>query len=216
MQYKTISKRTESLFKDRGSKFCGYLYPVRQEDEVKMRLEELQHLHPRARHVCYAYRIGGKGQKRRVNDDGEPSGSAGLPIYNQLLSHDLTNVLAAVVRYFGGTKLGIPGLINAYKESISMAIGANEILESSLKSTYIFTADYKFHPFLMDAISKNGVRLKNENYSSIVKLTVELEQSKEDLIIERILASTLQVPTTQLDPEVLPAGLDFELLEREE
>ena len=131
--YKTILKPAESNLRDHASKFIGYLYPVRNEEEIKNILSELKKQYYDATHHCYAYRLGTKGEIFRANDDGEPSGSAGKPILNQLLSAQVTNTLAVVVRYFGGTKLGIPGLISAYKEATKEALNAATIIEETVK-----------------------------------------------------------------------------------
>lgn len=138
-EYKTILTPSEGIFKDKGSKFHGYLYPIHSIEEVEYHLSDIKTVHPKARHVCYAYRIGIGDQVFRINDDGEPSGSAGRPIYNELLSNDLTDTLAAVVRYFGGTKLGIPGLINAYKTATSDAISQTEIITRYITKEIIMT-----------------------------------------------------------------------------
>ena len=127
--FKTISKPTQSLFKDRGSKFIGYAFPVTNSEDVKHCLQEISIEHPSARHVCYAYQLGTDGNDYRANDDGEPNGSAGLPILNQIKSKEVTNVLVAVVRYFGGTKLGVSGLINAYKQAAKEALEDAKIVE---------------------------------------------------------------------------------------
>lgn len=117
-EYKTIEKPVDNiLLKEKGSKFLGFACPVSNEQELKQALEAIRTEHPKATHHCYAFRIGLNGENYRANDDGEPSGSAGLPIYNQLLAHELTNVLIVIVRYYGGTKLGVSGLVKAYKES---------------------------------------------------------------------------------------------------
>ena len=114
--YRTIEKAVEDvIFKELGSKFINFAYPIENEDDIKIYLDQLREIHPDANHHCYAYALGIDGKNHRANDDGEPSGSAGLPIYNQILSSEITNVLIVSVRYFGGTKLGIPGLVKAYK-----------------------------------------------------------------------------------------------------
>ena len=121
--YRTIETPSrETLFKEKASKFFGYAFPVLSEDDVKMKLEYLKKKHPSARHFCYAYQLGIKEIRFRVNDDGEPNNSAGLPIYGQIQSFELTNILIVSVRYFGGTKLGISGLISAYKTSAKITL----------------------------------------------------------------------------------------------
>ena len=126
----------EVVYKDKGSKFIGFAIPVANEEEFKIELEKIKIAHPKATHHCYAYRFGISGEEYRANDDGEPSGSAGLPIYNQLLAHDVSDILMVVVRYYGGTKLGVAGLIKAYKETTKLtleeAIFSTKILESKL------------------------------------------------------------------------------------
>lgn len=125
----TIEKTSEGFFRDRGSKFLAFAYPIRSEDNVKPLIQSLWDEYQGICHVCYAYRIGVNGETYRANDDGEPSGSAGLPILNQIKSKEVTNTLVAVARYFGGTKLGVPGLINAYKESAKEALENAKLVE---------------------------------------------------------------------------------------
>jgi uncharacterized YigZ family protein len=128
--YKTIlNPSKETLFKEKGSKFFGYAFPVLDEDDVKNFLNNLRKQHHTARHYCYAYQIGIEKIKFRANDDGEPNNSAGLPIYGQIQSFEVTNILVVSVRYFGGTKLGVGGLISAYKTSAQLALQASEIVE---------------------------------------------------------------------------------------
>ena len=122
-EFKTPKAPSEGLFKDKGSKFFGYIFPIKNENEVKAHLENLKSLHPKARHHCFAYKLGIDENNFRANDDGEPSGTAGKPILNTLHSFELTDALAVVVRYFGGTLLGVPGLINAYKEATKEGLG---------------------------------------------------------------------------------------------
>ena len=126
--FQTILKPTESFFKDRGSKFHGYAFPVCSSDEVKLRLDDIRALHTSARHFCYAYQLVANGSEYRASDDGEPNGSAGLPILNQIKSKEVTNTFVVVVRYFGGTKLGVSGLINAYKEVTKGALDQAKIV----------------------------------------------------------------------------------------
>jgi uncharacterized YigZ family protein len=129
--YKTILKASkEVLFKEKGSKFYGYAFPVTSEDEVKQQIENLKQHHS-ARHWCYAWQLGKNYEHYRANDDGEPSNSAGMPIYGQLQSFDVTNILVVVVRYFGGTKLGVGGLIQAYKTTAQMALETSKVVKKN-------------------------------------------------------------------------------------
>mgnify|MGYP000228710299 FL=1 len=127
--YLSISQPAEGLYKDKGSKFIGYVFPVKDVEDIKEQINSLKELHPKARHVCYAYRLGFSPEEARSNDDGEPSGSAGKPILNTILSANLHYTLVAVVRYFGGTLLGVPGLIHAYKEASLAALAESNIIE---------------------------------------------------------------------------------------
>ena len=131
-RYLTIAAPAECSSRERSSKFLSYIYPVRTEEEIRAHLESLRKRYYDATHHCYAWRLGAKGESFRANDDGEPSGTAGKPILGQLLSHELTYCLIVVVRYFGGTKLGVPGLIAAYKESAAEAIAAAEVVERTV------------------------------------------------------------------------------------
>lgn len=140
--FKTIDRESEALFKDRGSKFFAYLFPIQNEDDFKKRLDELKTEHHQARHHCYAYRFDPDDLKYRANDDGEPSHSAGTPILHALQSAELINVGAVVVRYFGGTKLGVSGLINAYRTSTDMAVESAKIVERHLEYFGKIKTDY--------------------------------------------------------------------------
>ena len=163
--FNTIKSPVENiLLKEKGSKFIGFAFPVDDEAELKISLEKIREEHPKATHHCYAYRLGIKGENYRANDDGEPSGSAGLPIYNQLLAHEITNVLVIVVRYYGGTKLGVSGLVKTYKESAKITLEEAEIVKKELESeieisfgfsqqNQIFTLLSKFDGRILDFLS---------------------------------------------------------------
>lgn len=142
--YKTIANPSEEiLFKEKSSKFFGYAFPVSSQEEIKMYLEHLKKQHFGAVHFCYAYQIGTEKIEFRANDDGEPSNSAGMPIYGQIQSFELTNILIVVVRFFGGTKLGVGGLISAYKTTAQMALEASSIIEKTIDVRFKITFDYK-------------------------------------------------------------------------
>jgi uncharacterized YigZ family protein len=140
--YKTIETSAISEYKDRGSRFIAYTFPVSDVNEFKLRLADIKKEHPKATHHCFAYRIGLDGTNFRVSDDGEPSGSAGRPILGQIDSKQLTNILIIVVRYFGGTLLGVPGLINAYKSAAAMALQVTAVVQKPVIVNYRIQFDY--------------------------------------------------------------------------
>lgn len=140
--YRTLATPAHAEFKDKGSRFIAYALPVRTVADVKQQLEAVRAEHPKARHWCYAYRLGADGQDYRANDDGEPSGSAGRPILGQIDSAGVTDVLAVVVRYFGGTLLGVPGLIHAYKTATAEAFATASIIEKNVEKTVHIRCDY--------------------------------------------------------------------------
>ncbi|MGF6147465.1 IMPACT family member yigZ [Kingella potus] len=165
--YQTIAAFAEAEFKDKGSRFIAYAYPVRTAGEVKTLVDEQRQAHHKARHWCYAYRLGTDGLQFRANDDGEPSGSAGRPILGQIDSFGLTDVLIIVVRYFGGTLLGVPGLIHAYKTAASDALKAAEIIEKNIGKTVFLNCAY---PHLNDA-----VRIAKQHHAEIVEQDLQLD-----------------------------------------
>jgi uncharacterized YigZ family protein len=140
--YTTIAQPTEGVFRDRGSKFLAFAYPVSSDSEIKPIVAHLKAEHPKANHHCWAIRLGIDRSVFRVNDDGEPSGTAGRPILNTLLSKNITNVLVVVVRYFGGTLLGVPGLINAYKAATEAALSEAQLIERTVNDIYTITFEY--------------------------------------------------------------------------
>ncbi len=140
--YYTIDRSASAEFKDRGSKFIAITYPVQTADEFKRCMEQVKKEHPKANHHCFAYRLGLDNYNFRVSDDGEPSGTAGKPILGQIDSKQLTNILVVVVRYFGGTLLGVPGLINAYKNAASLALQVTPIIQKTIEVKYTLQFDY--------------------------------------------------------------------------
>jgi uncharacterized YigZ family protein len=153
--YQTIEKESIAEFKDRGSRFIALAFPISSADDFKKRLKELKEEHPKAVHHCFAYRIGTDGNNFRSSDDGEPSGSAGRPILGQIDSKGLTNIAIIVVRYFGGTLLGVPGLINAYKTSASFALQLNMVIKKPVMLNYRLQFDYTILNDVMRIIKKN-------------------------------------------------------------
>jgi uncharacterized YigZ family protein len=161
--FRTIAKPAEGIYKEKGSKFLAYAYPVATDEEVKSRLEEMKHLHPKARHVCYAFVLGAEKDHYRASDANEPPNTAGPPILGQIRSYDLTNVLIIVVRYFGGTKLGVGGLIQAYKEAASDALTNSLITEDFEKENFIIEIPYSnYNKLLNFLLGKNIVVLHKE------------------------------------------------------
>ena len=161
--YFTITEpSTEVLFKEKNSKFFGHAFPISSEDEVKVHIENLKKQHFSARHWCYAYQIGTDKIQYRANDDGEPNNSAGMPIYGQIQSFNVTNVLVVVVRYFGGIKLGVGGLITAYKTAAQMALSASEILEKTIDIHFLIQFDYKNMNKVMRVIKEKNITIVSQ------------------------------------------------------
>lgn len=181
--YKTIEvPGEETLFKEKNSKFFGYAFPIHSEEEVKTILEQVKKQHFSARHWCYAYQIGtGKNVYFRANDDGEPNNSAGMPIYGQIQSFDVTNILVIVVRYFGGVKLGVGGLVSAYKTSAQMALEASEIIEKTIDTHFLIRFDYKNMNKVMRVIKEKNINVVNQTLEldCLIEISCRLTQSKE-------------------------------------
>lgn len=184
--YKTITKPSaEVLFKDKNSKFFGYAFPVKTEDAVKIHLESLKKQHHSARHWCYAYQLGiqEKHYQFRVNDDGEPNNSAGMPIYGQIQSFEVTNVLIVIVRYFGGVKLGVGGLINAYKTAAQMALEQSKIVEKTINQELQIKFEYKDMNKVMRVIKEKDLNIINQTLelSCVINISVRLKHIKNVL-----------------------------------
>jgi uncharacterized YigZ family protein len=162
---------TEVLFKEKNSKFFGYAFPISSEEEVKIHIENLKKQHFSARHWCYAYQLGTDKIQYRANDDGEPNNSAGMPIYGQIQSFNVTNILIVIVRYFGGVKLGVGGLITAYKTAAQMALEESEIIEKTIDVHFLVQFDYKNMNKVMRVIKEK-------------KITIVSQIMKEDCQIE--------------------------------
>lgn len=182
--FRTISEPSEGLFKDRGSKFVAYAFPISKVNEVKPHLDALRTEHPSARHVCYAYQLGTDGNDYRANDDGEPNGSAGLPILNQIKSKDVTNVLVAVVRYFGGTKLGVSGLINAYKEAAKDALDQVSVVERIPTETVKLQFPHSSIGDVERIIRQHGWNIKSQDFGMDCNWTVEVIEEEKINAVE--------------------------------
>ena len=174
--YKTIRNPVEEiLFKEKGSKFIGFGFSVDDESEAKKYLENLWQKYPDATHICYAYRLGLNGEVYRANDDGEPSGSAGLSIYNQIISKEITNVLVASVRYYGGTKLGVSGLIKAYKLSAQMVLEEAEIVEKFLMKKISFEFDYEDQGSVMRNFDRFNAEIISTEFTQNCKAVIKIK-----------------------------------------
>ncbi|MDR3273381.1 MAG: YigZ family protein [Flavobacteriaceae bacterium] len=184
--YQTIKEKVENvLLKEKGSRFIGYLYQVENEGEIKKRLDDIYALHPKATHHCYAYRLGLNGGNYRANDDGEPSGTAGLPIYNQLLSVGVTNVLLIIVRYFGGTKLGTGGLVKTYRESAQLVLEQAEIITKELTELYQLEFDYSHQAQVTMLIKKLNLEIKFSEFTDKCRLTLIVPMRKKEDFFEK-------------------------------
>lgn len=182
--YKTIETRSEGIFRDKGSKFIAYACPFHDEESLKVILSEIKSLHPKARHHCWAYRLTPDRDIYRVNDDGEPSGSAGRPILNCLLSFDITDVIVIVVRYFGGTLLGVPGLINAYKQSTLESLNNAHIVEKTVNHIYTIQFEYPLMNDIMKMIKDHQWTVLSQDFNLDCKIKIELRKNDVPLFLE--------------------------------
>jgi len=180
--YKTIERSGEGVYRDRGSKFIAIAHAVSSEEEVKKKLEDIRSRFHDARHHCYAYVIGADKSASRFNDDGEPSGTAGRPILGQISSNDLTNVLVVVVRYFGGTKLGVRGLINAYKSSASEAIAASGIIEKTIDEVYSVNFEYPVMNQVMHILKDPEIQILSQDFDLHCVLEYMVRKSHADAV----------------------------------
>ncbi|MBW7676138.1 IMPACT family protein [Chryseobacterium chendengshani] len=186
-EYKTIERPVENtLLKEKGSKFIGFAFPVNNEVELKNALAKIQSEHPKATHHCYAFRIGLNGENYRANDDGEPSGSAGLPIYNQLLANEITNVLVIVVRYYGGTKLGVSGLVKAYKDSAKITLEESEIIVKELETEVDIQFQFNQQNVIFTLLSRFDAKVLHFDANENCILTASLKTMLKESISEKL------------------------------
>jgi len=182
--YYEIESKSEGLFKDRGSKFIARAFPVYSEQGVKDIQTSLRKEYYDARHHCYSYILNPDKSVYRINDDGEPSGSAGKPIHGQLLSHNLTNILVVVIRYFGGTKLGIPGLINAYKTATKEAIANTKIIKKTVNDVYSLEFEYPLMNVVMRLLKDESLKQENSKFEISCYLEVSIRKKDSQRIKE--------------------------------
>lgn len=186
-EYKTIGQPIENtLLKEKGSKFIGFAFPVTGEAELKQALEKVRSEHPKATHHCYAFRMGINGENYRANDDGEPSGSAGLPIFNQLLANDLTNILVIVVRYYGGTKLGVSGLVKAYKESAKMTLEEADIVTKELETEIEIRFNFNQQNTIFTLLSKFSGKIISFDSQERAVISARIKSKDKENILEAL------------------------------
>ncbi len=210
--YLTLAEPVTGEFRDRGSKFLAYAWPIRTEAEAQQHLESLRKIHPKARHQCYAYRLGLDNNNFRANDDGEPSGTAGKPILGQIDSFGLANVFVVVVRYFGGTLLGTSGLINAYRTSAQDALQKATIVEQLVEDVYRLTFGYALMPDVMNAVKKLDVKVLKQDFGEEAMLEIAVRQGSKEHVFTMMKAYAAKV---SMEEAVLlddVPGLRFEFL----
>ena len=196
--YKTISKPVQGdHFKDKNSKFLGYAYPIQCEDQVKEIVDQLKKDHHKARHWCFAWQIGTETVQYRMNDDGEPNNSAGQPIYGQILSKELTNVLVVVVRYFGGTKLGVGGLVNAYRTAAQLALESSQIITKTIDIDFKLLFDYPMMNKVMRIIKENNVAIISQKMELKCEFEISIRK-KEALKVKTALDDLRHVLISEL------------------
>lgn len=197
--FKTIALPTEEiLFKEKSSKFYGYAFPVTSEEEVKQQLDDLRKKHPGAVHYCYAYQIGTEKTIYRANDDGEPSNSAGAPIYGQIQSHGLTNLLIVVVRFFGGIKLGVGGLIVAYKTAAQMSLEQAEIIEKTIDIHYLISFDYKNMNKVMRIIKEKNLEIIEQKLELNCEIEIATRKKNAESIFD-IFSNLYEISIKKVD-----------------
>lgn len=179
--FRTITKASKGVYKEKGSKFYGYVFPVQSVQEVKDHIDSLRKENPGCVHVCYAYCLGSKKEDYRYSDDGEPSNSAGVPIYGQIKSFDLTNIVIAVVRYYGGIKLGVGGLINAYRTAAKEAIKNATIIEDEERNLIEVLFTYEAMPFVMNEVKNSDCKIIEQDFQTSPRLKLSVPVSNESL-----------------------------------
>ncbi len=184
--YKTIEEAVEVTMRERSSKFLSFIYPVENEEQIREALDALRKRYFDATHHCYAWRLGPRGEQFRANDDGEPSGTAGKPILGQMLSHEITDCLIVVVRYFGGTKLGVPGLIAAYKESAANAIEAATVVERTVDRRFTIDVPYLVMNDVMRVIKEEQPRIAGQEFDNLCTMHLTIREGRADILIEKL------------------------------
>ncbi len=196
--FRTIGESAEGIYKEKGSKFLAFAYPVTSEEEIKNILVDLRGKYYDARHHCYAYRLGADKQQFRANDDGEPSSTGGKPILGQIVSNDLTNILIVVVRYFGGIKLGVSGLINAYRTAAAAAIAQAVIVEKTVERLFHIRFDYLVMNEVMRIVKDENIQVIKRDFDTECRMVLSVRRSNAVRIRERL----TQITSLHIEAEV--------------
>ena len=199
--YHTIAASVEAEYKEKGSRFIAYAFPVSTEIEVVSRLEEIKALHFKASHHCYAYVLGVDRSQFRANDDGEPSGSAGRPILGQIHSFGLTNTLVIVVRYFGGTKLGVSGLITAYKEASRMVLAEAPVVQEFISDTFLLTFTYEHMGHILNVLKEQSLEMVAKEFTDKCYVSIKLRAGESSEGMRKLKARLLEVSLEYVDDE---------------
>lgn len=184
--YLTLAAPTEAVLRERSSKFLAFAWPVQREEDIRIHLEELRKRYYDATHHCYAWRLGPEGAAWRANDDGEPSGTAGKPILGQMLSRSVTDCLVVVVRYFGGTKLGVPGLIAAYKEAATSVLNAAEIVERTVDRIVRVDFPYISMNEIMRVVKEEHPEIRRQAFDNLCTMEFAIRESQAEQLIEKL------------------------------
>jgi uncharacterized YigZ family protein len=210
--YKTLAAASIGEFKDRGSKFVAYAFPVYTEEEWQEHLDNVKKEHFKARHHCFAFRIGLDKNNFRANDDGEPSGTAGRPILGQIDSFELTNIFVVVVRYFGGTKLGVSGLINAYKNATIEAFQQGTIIEKTVEDIFKISFHYGLMSNVMNAIKKLDLEIVQQEFANTAFIDIAIRQSETELTLRQLRSQISGIRIEEIDDIEKIQGLEIEYL----
>lgn len=184
--YRTVAREAEAACRERSSKFLSWIFPVRSEEEIRHHLDALRKRFFDATHHCYAWRLGPRGEAFRANDDGEPSGTAGRPILGQMLSHGITECLIVVVRYFGGTKLGVPGLIAAYKEAAAAVIAAAGITERTVDRTFRVQFPYEAMNDIMRIVKDEQPAVRSQEFGNLCTVTLTIRAGRAEALLGKL------------------------------
>ncbi len=207
--YQTLAGTGTGDFRDRGSKFFGFAYPASEEEAVQMLMDEVRAAHPKAGHHCYGYRLGHTGDRHRANDDGEPSGTAGRPILGRIDSLELTNTLVVVVRYWGGTKLGAAGLINAYRTAAHLALEDAPVVTRYRTLRYTLAFTYPLMGDVLSALERLDIPQADQRFTATAEIDIELRRSVATAQLKELRAAIANVYLGEVDEDFAVEGLEI-------